>query len=792
MLTHRSIVRCVSALAALALSCAHLPTASAAGGGCIDAVVPSSREFSGLGGQGEIEVQGADGCAWTAETASDWIFLDRTSGVAGQVLPFRVQPLPEGVKVRKGGFKVNDIPFSIVQTVPGPPETEALRLFGDVTFNSRDLTRQYSTVAAGDRFTLAITDNPGGSSPDVGRVVGFGQSNFNQCVFTGLNDGLSKVSAGDTHALALTDGPGRLGLVQAWGDPAGGKCSVPPDLGLCSAISAGGTFSMALDEQGGVRCWGYNTFGQCNVPGTGGQLPFPPGFVIAIAAGESHAMALVSQSPDAPVNAVVHVWGSDQFRQVSREPEGLIGVVEIAAGANHCVARLQSGEVVCWGRNLEGQCTVPPGLTARQIDARGNWTLAVSGSSVVRTWGAAPSGFSEQQQLFLNSAGIREARAGADHIAVLADVTGTLVFSGRNDYFQQNGSLLIDRIAGIACGRFSFAAWNDIGRFEVFCTAEGAATYGVCNLPSGLDRVHAIALGQEHAVAIERNTRRVLCWGDNSELQCAVPTGLSPALAIAAGEAHTASMADNPAGTISCWGRSLFGQVSVPAALGGRPVRVACGRNHTLAIVHGTQSPPLASVRAWGSWGGAGQQLQQVSVPSSLVNQPVGSSLQPTEVAGGGQHSMALLLNGTVISWGIPGAGQAPTPTNIGECRAIAAGALHSVAVLRNDRATGWGNDVVNQVSGPKELAQVPAIAAGDNRTLVYVDTALPLPNDIDGDGCTNGADLGIILSAWGTDGLIPDTDPQQNADLNGDGVVNGADLGLLLEDWYSNIDCGG
>jgi hypothetical protein len=153
---------------------------------------------------------------------------------------------------------------------------------------------------------------------------------------------------------------------------------------------------------------------------------------------------------------------------------------------------------------------------------------------------------------------------------------------------------------------------------------------------------------------------------------------------------------------------------------------------------------------------------------------------------------MALLLNGTVISWGIPGAGQAPTPTNIGECRAIAAGALHSVAVLRNDRATGWGNDVVNQVSGPKELAQVPAIAAGDNRTLVYVDTALPLPNDIDGDGCTNGADLGIILSAWGTDGLIPDTDPQQNADLNGDGVVNGADLGLLLEDWYSNIDCGG
>ncbi|MDI9411472.1 MAG: dockerin type I domain-containing protein, partial [Bacteroidia bacterium] len=172
--------------------------------------------------------------------------------------------------------------------------------------------------------------------------------------------------------------------------------------------------------------------------------------------------------------------------------------------------------------------------------------------------------------------------------------------------------------------------------------------------------------------------------------------------------------------------------------------------------------------------------------------QPLGSPTQPTEVAGGGQHSMALLLNGTVISWGVPGAGQLPTPASIGDCRSISAGALHSVAVLRNDRATGWGSDIVNQISGPKELAQVPAVAAGDNRTLVYVDTALPLPNDIDGDGCTDGGDLGILLSAWGTDGLIPDTEPQQNADLNGDGIVNGADLGILLDDWYANIDCGG
>jgi hypothetical protein len=48
---------------------------------------------------------------------------------------------------------------------------------------------------------------------------------------------------------------------------------------------------------------------------------------------------------------------------------------------------------------------------------------------------------------------------------------------------------------------------------------------------------------------------------------------------------------------------------------------------------------------------------------------------------------------------------------------------------------------------------------------------------DIDGDGAVNGADLGLLLSAWGPCGKCP-------ADVNGDGVVDGVDLGLLLAEW--------
>ena len=54
----------------------------------------------------------------------------------------------------------------------------------------------------------------------------------------------------------------------------------------------------------------------------------------------------------------------------------------------------------------------------------------------------------------------------------------------------------------------------------------------------------------------------------------------------------------------------------------------------------------------------------------------------------------------------------------------------------------------------------------------------IDLPNvlgDLDGNGFVNGADLGVLLGAWGTSGP---------GDLNGDGIVNGADLGILLGAW--------
>jgi len=60
--------------------------------------------------------------------------------------------------------------------------------------------------------------------------------------------------------------------------------------------------------------------------------------------------------------------------------------------------------------------------------------------------------------------------------------------------------------------------------------------------------------------------------------------------------------------------------------------------------------------------------------------------------------------------------------------------------------------------------------------TLTVADI-IPCPADLNGDGLVDGADLGLLLNAWGDC-------PNCLADLTGDGVVDGADLGVLLNAW--------
>lgn len=57
---------------------------------------------------------------------------------------------------------------------------------------------------------------------------------------------------------------------------------------------------------------------------------------------------------------------------------------------------------------------------------------------------------------------------------------------------------------------------------------------------------------------------------------------------------------------------------------------------------------------------------------------------------------------------------------------------------------------------------------------------ACVVTGDLDGDGAVTGADLGLLLAAWGACAECSGCP----ADLDGDCEVGGADLGLLLGAW--------
>lgn len=86
-----------------------------------------------------------------------------------------------------------------------------------------------------------------------------------------------------------------------------------------------------------------------------------------------------------------------------------------------------------------------------------------------------------------------------------------------------------------------------------------------------------------------------------------------------------------------------------------------------------------------------------------------------------------------------------------------------------------------NKTDDKGQIAYDAWVARGRSAP-VDMDTAIielapaGLVGDLNGDGHVDGADLGLLLGAWGS--------PGGPADLNHDGVVDGADLGVQLANW--------
>jgi RHS repeat-associated protein len=232
--------------------------------------------------------------------------------------------------------------------------------------------------------------------------------------------------------------------------------------------------------------------------------------------------------------------------------------------------------------------------------------------------------------------------------------------------------------------------------------------------------VVGIEAGQDVSSAITAEGA-LLVWGRHrlggSTASSDVPLeveGLPPVRQLAVGGLHLLALSES--GTVWAWGANFSGQLgdgststsTVPKQVVGLTdvVAVAAGFEHSLAVrADGT-------VWAWGfnQFGQLGNGTSGFGSNSSVPVQ-VSSLSSAVEVAAGGDHSLALLDNGAVRSWGRNNQGQLGNGTidsrntpgavsGVSGVTMLAADASgnHSFALQDDKRVLGWGRNVEGQL----------------------------------------------------------------------------------------------
>src|SRR5450759_2324717 len=275
---------------------------------------------------------------------------------------------------------------------------------------------------------------------------------------------VTAIGGGGYHSLALTPS----GQMLAWGSNFNGQLgngttadsSIPVAVSLPSgttvtAIAGGGQHSLALTSAGQVLAWGYNSDGELGngTTGTSGcfcittpvAVSLPSGTTVtAIAGGGSHSLALTS-------NGQVLAWGDNYYGELGNGtttnsstpvavslPSGT-SVTAIAGGSLHSLALTSTGQVLAWGRNLEGE------LGNGTTTTTGCWCISYPVVvSAIRAAVAISGGGYHSLAIQLPSVAVFPAMANGAYggyvTAATIQNTGSAPASIRIAYFDLNGT----------------------------------------------------------------------------------------------------------------------------------------------------------------------------------------------------------------------------------------------------------------------------------------------------------------------------------------------------------------
>ena len=301
----------------------------------------------------------------------------------------------------------------------------------------------------------------------------------------GLNESITLVTASVDYSCAVTAGGG----VKCWGSNFHGELgngttttsiSTPPVnvVGLdaqVTTVAAGRSWhTCALTVAGGVKCWGYNNFGQLGDGSLGGVTNGGRAF------------------PD-------YVVGMDS------------GVSDVRVGSVYTCALTSEGAVQCWGLNSSGQLgdgtnensAVPVSVVGLESGAKaitaGDWhNCALMANDGVKCWGDNEFG-----QLGDGTAGDGDEETNDNSSNIALDVVGLNAGVVALDAGMWNTCALTD-VGGVKC-------WghNGYGQLGNGTTLNSATPVDVIGLD---DEVIAISAGGLHTCALMASGT-VKCWG---------------------------------------------------------------------------------------------------------------------------------------------------------------------------------------------------------------------------------------------------------------------------------------
>jgi alpha-tubulin suppressor-like RCC1 family protein len=286
---------------------------------------------------------------------------------------------------------------------------------------------------------------------------------------------------------------------------------------------------------------------------------------------------------------------------------------------------------------------------------------------------------------------------------------------------------------------------NDDGELGNGATAESLAPRAIKTLSTG---VVAIAAGWDAGVAL-KSDGSVWTWGKNDRGQLGDGTNVSSSTptrvaalkgkvtAIAAGLGFVLVLKLD--GTVWGWGDDFQGQLGngdntdspTPVAVQGltaKVVSIAAGKAHSLAI------EADGSVWAWGDNGSHQLGRNTADAYQSTPLRVDGLSGRAVAVAGGLDHSAAILTDGTAWTWGrafIPSGDYmgSDTPTQVPSLmsvKQVAGGWDFFVALEANGSVVSWGENLgtLGDGTGHDSLTN-PVAVLGLEKGMTVIGTAV-------------------------------------------------------------------